>query len=252
LKILKEIIQKSINSFGYEIRKKHIAEKFSKKTEILTSQELKLPRLSVSKILNLNKPVLILEPEQANGNVSLLELVVINTLVASLSPKVLFEIGTFDGRTTLNITANSDRSSKTFTLDLHREELSKTSYALDKEDIKYANKLVSGQRFANTPWNNKIVQLFGDSAKYDFSPYHDKTGFIFIDGSHSYEYVKNDTAVALKLATNPAFIVWHDYQPFWSGVISHLDELYKQGGVFTELKHIEGTSLVVLPLGVSL
>lgn len=49
----------------------------------------------------------LLEAEQANGNVSLGELAAINTFVARRHAKTVFEIGTFDGRTTLNMAANA-------------------------------------------------------------------------------------------------------------------------------------------------
>ena len=205
-----------------------------------------MPKVSVSTILNRGIPVRILEAEQVDGNVTLLELLVLNTLVARLSPDVLFEIGTFDGRTTLNLTANAKAGAQTFTLDLLREELSKTAYTLDSYDIQYADKQVSGQRFSSTRWNKQIVQLFGDSAKFDFTPYHGKVGFVFIDGSHAYDYVKSDSDVALRLVAHPAFIVWHDYQPFWIGVVNCLEELYRGGGIFGGLKHVEGTSLAIL------
>ena len=48
-----------------------------------------------------------LEPQSANGNVTVFELFAINFITAARSPKVIFEIGTFDGRTTLNMAANS-------------------------------------------------------------------------------------------------------------------------------------------------
>ena len=137
-------------------------------------------------------------------------------------------------------------------MDLPREELSNTAFALDQHDVEYVDKQVSGIRFSNKHWHKQIVQLLGDSAKFDFQPYYGKCGIVFIDGSHAYDYVKNDTKVALRLVTNPAIIIWHDYQSCWADVVKYLGELYLSGGIFAGLKHIEGTSLVVLPLGTSI
>jgi predicted O-methyltransferase YrrM len=234
-----------LNSLGYDIRRTE--RKFSS-----GSHELILPKVAVADIVNGSVPVKMMEPVVANGNVSILELLVLNTLVARLSPRMLFEIGTFDGRTTLNITANAGPGAKTFTLDLPREELANTAYALNDDDIPYADKQISGERFLNTPWHEQIEQLYGDSAKFDFQPYHGKAGFVFIDGCHAYEYVKSDSEVALRLAATPAIIVWHDYAPWWSGSVKSLEELYRSGGVFAGLRHIEETSLAILPLGISL
>lgn len=53
------------------------------------------------------------------------------------------------------------------------------------------------------------TQLFGDSTKYDFSPYYPIQGW-FIDGKHNYEYATKDTIQALK--SDPKLIIWHDKQ----------------------------------------
>jgi hypothetical protein len=71
--------------------------------------------------------------------------------------------------------------------------------------------------------------------------------FVFVDGSHSYEYVLNDSRHALKLIRNgKGVILWHDYGTFWKGVKKALDELYLGGNEFKGLRQIEGTSLVCL------
>jgi hypothetical protein len=244
--LLKKLVHRSFNTLGFDIRRFYPPPSHKPPPEFI------LPKIPASTILNGNIPIRILEPEAAQGNVTLLELLVLNTLVARLSPDILFEIGTFDGRTTLNITSNTNPGAKTFTLDLPREELSNTAFALDRHDIEYVDKQVSGIRFSNKPWQKQIMQLFGDSAKFDFLPYHGKCGIVFIDGSHAYDYVKSDTKVALRLIVNPAIIVWHDYQSCWPDVVKYLGELYLSGGVFAGLKHVEGTSLAILPLGTSI
>jgi hypothetical protein len=52
-------------------------------------------------------------------------------------------------------------------------------------------------------------QLFGDSRTFDPTPYLPLDGW-FIDGKHSYEYVRSDTLLAL--SADPRLIVWHDMQ----------------------------------------
>lgn len=44
-----------------------------------------------------------LEKEESNGNISVFELTVITQLVKNNQPKYIFEIGTFNGRTTMNL-----------------------------------------------------------------------------------------------------------------------------------------------------
>ncbi len=50
-----------------------------------------------------------------DGNVSDFEIGVINRLVKYNNPKTLFEIGTFDGRTTLNMAAHSGGDALVYT-----------------------------------------------------------------------------------------------------------------------------------------
>ena len=70
--------------------------------------------------------------------------------------------------------------------------------------------------------------------------------FIFVDGSHAYDYVMNDSMIALKLLKEgKGVILWHDYIG-WVGVRKALSKLYERGGVFKDMKHIKGTSLVCL------
>ena len=70
--------------------------------------------------------------------------------------------------------------------------------------------------------------------------------FIFVDGSHSYEYVLNDSDKARKLLRDGrGVIVWHDYGD-WDGVTKALNELYSAGGDFKGVKHISGTPLACL------
>lgn len=88
---------------------------------------------------------------------------------------------------------------------------------------------------------NKIHQLFGDSAKFDFSLYYNSCSLVFVDGSHAYEYVLSDTKEAMKMVKKGGVIVWHDYG-IWEGVTKGLEEIeikYKLG-----LVNICGTSLV--------
>ena len=50
--------------------------------------------------------------------------------------------------------------------------------------------------------------------------------FIFFDGDHSYEGVKNDTELARKIVRN-GVLVWHDYRDFddrFEGVCRYIDE----------------------------
>jgi hypothetical protein len=59
----------------------------------------------------------------------------------------------------------------------------------------------------------KITRLLGDSAAYDFRPFHETVDLVFIDGSHAYGYVLRDSATAMSLLRESGIILWHDYVP---------------------------------------
>jgi hypothetical protein len=113
---------------------------------------------------------------------------------------------------------------------------------------KYVTKERSGERFSCRGYN--IVQLYGDSGTFDFSPYYGNVDFMFIDGSHAYDYVKNDTLAALKMVRVGGTIIWHDYRrtgftPF-PGVLRALTEFFLTDGRFSTLSQIDRTSIVHL------
>jgi predicted O-methyltransferase YrrM len=130
-------------------------------------------------------------------------------LCSILKPKVVFEIGTLHGQTALHFAMNG--ADQVLTLDLpsgcEASALHTTTTDQDhKED--YSNQRME---FAGTDWQNQIQRLFGDSATFDYSPYYGKVALFFIDGAHSYEYVRSDTLNALRCLEPGGVIAWHDF-----------------------------------------
>lgn len=205
-----------------------------------------LPRRRISD-LEIEKELLqVREPQVEEGNVSLLEIVVIAKLIRKSRARRIFEIGTFDGRTTLNMAANAPDDGVVYTLDLPAEQLGSTAHTVERAERIYISKPVSGSRFMNSEYHGKIRQLYGDSGNFDFSPYVNSFDFVFIDGSHAYEYVLNDSRIAIRLLRDgKGIILWHDYDA-WKGVTSALNELYESEDDFRGMVHIDGTSLVLL------
>lgn len=204
-----------------------------------------LPSVAVGDVVAAATPVVLPEPAARDGNVTLHELLVIAQLVAARDPAAIFEIGTFDGRTTLALAANS--SGRVFTLDLPADEAGTTRLALDPGDVAYIAKPRSGERFLRRPEARRITQLFGDSATFDFSSWHGSIDLVFIDGAHSREYVLSDTERALRLLRPTGGVVlWHDYDASFSGVTEALHELARRG---LSLRRIADTSLALLVVG---
>ncbi len=188
----------------------------------------------------------ILVPVGIDGNVSAFELTVINTFIKLRKPSKILELGTFDGRTTLNMASNSSTNTKIWTLDLPKTEMEKTPLPLAPLDRQFISKDRSGTLFLDTEAEKKITQLYGDTATFNFKQLNNSIDMVFVDASHSYEYLLNDSEMALKLLRNKkGIILWHDYH-VWEGVTRALNELYLNNLAFKNIQHIEGSSLACL------
>jgi hypothetical protein len=200
------------------------------------------PVRPVDRVGDVELPLRLHDLAAADGNVSTLELSVLALLVSTRRPLVIWEIGTFDGRTTRALAANAPEGAVVHTLDLPASGLATTAHALTPSEKGYVRKPTSGARFAGTPEAARITQHFGDSATFDFTPWQGATDFVFVDGSHAAAYVRNDTQRARALTEGRrAVVVWHDYGE-WDGVTEVLD------GVAADLPgayRVEGTTLVV-------
>ncbi|MFA6564735.1 MAG: class I SAM-dependent methyltransferase [Verrucomicrobiia bacterium] len=205
-----------------------------------------LPTIHVNSLLTSEQSVCLTEAEEVYGNVSTLELALINSFVRRLGPKAIFEIGTFDGRTTLNMAANAPTDCRLFTLDLPADQTETAALRLDEWDRHYILKSESGSRFKGHPLSQRIVQLLGDSATFNYTPFLGQMDMVFVDGSHSYEYVLSDSRIAFQLLRRCGIIIWHDYGCDCLGVTLALNELFASGGEFKALRHIRGTRLAYL------
>ncbi|MFA5795150.1 MAG: class I SAM-dependent methyltransferase [Candidatus Brocadiia bacterium] len=210
------------------------------------AHELIIPEIKLAEVAPDDLLAKVVEPIGVDGNASLLEIMTINKLITRHQPRRIFEIGTFDGRTTINMAVSAPAEAKIHTLDLPKEQISTTKLPIVQGDKLYIDKNRSGSRYIGRPEANKITQLYGDSATFDFNPYFNSIDFVFIDGSHAYDYILNDSRIGLKLLrNNRGIILWHDYG-VWEGVTRALNELLAGNADFKELKHIEGTSLAYL------
>jgi predicted O-methyltransferase YrrM len=160
------------------------------------------------------------------GSLPLEELTILTLLVRHFQPKRIVEIGTSEGRTTLNLALNAPPDAEIITFDLppeltgeHRKHSGPNYRQMDIEE--------PGVLFRDHPVASKIKLILADSTKFDWTPYERSVDFVFIDGAHDYESVRKDTENALKIIRPGGVIVWHDYG-VWEGVTRCLDELRKQ------------------------
>ncbi len=169
-------------------------------------------------------------------------------LIARLiGAKTVFEIGTMRGYTAYHFALNTDEDAKVYTLDLPKghegQPILRTTYM---DDI-HVDHYKSGDKywFSGEPCESKICCLFGDSASFDFSPYHGQIDLFFIDGSHSYEYVRSDTLNGLECCRRGSVIAWHDFGRVGvNGVTRWVQELSKDHPVFA----VPGGSLAYMQI----
>jgi predicted O-methyltransferase YrrM len=168
---------------------------------------------------------------------------VLAALCRGIEAKTFLEIGTNRGRTAWTVARNNPEID-VYTIDLP-EQGSIEAVELDVNESDrdfFVEDWDRGEAFHGTPEEKRITQLWGDSATFDFSPYYGKIDLVFIDGAHSYSYVRNDTEEALKMVTEGGIIAWDDY-PAIPGVYRALDELAPT--LDARPFHVLGTRLVV-------
>lgn len=145
--------------------------------------------------------------EPATGGTTTDDLFFLSLMVKTLKPKIIFEIGTFDGVSAVHFALNSsDPKTLIYTLDLPPTNEIKFS-ELEWDFLKERRPGYFIERYQTTA----VRQLFGNSMNFDFSPYYGQVDLMFIDGNHNAEYVRHDTAEALKMVRPGGVIVWHDF-----------------------------------------
>lgn len=192
-----------------------------------------IPTVDMSEVFSATTEIRLRAPAPGIPSVSLPELCLLVHLLLRSNARTIFEIGTFVGRTTLNLALNSRKEARIYTLD----------FPAGRQDGYSA-----GSLFQRTPLKKKITQFFGESSSFDFSKFFGAIDFIFIDASHTYEHALSDSLNALRmLRAGRGTIVWHDYG--WQGVAPALNKLFREDKRLAGMRHIEGTSLVFAEIG---
>jgi len=159
------------------------------------------------------------------------------------NPPVVLEIGTFCGHTT-RLLAQNLKQSIIHTVDLPADYVvgRDPADALPKDDFHLIAQRTVGREYRNRPEAERIVQHWADTAQWDFSLASGAT-FFFIDGSHTYEYAKNDSEKCFQLCRGRGTFLWHDCELSHPGVLRFLVEWREKG---RNIVRIRGTTLAYL------
>ncbi|UCC78233.1 MAG: class I SAM-dependent methyltransferase [Candidatus Zixiibacteriota bacterium] len=139
------------------------------------------------------------------------ELAYLALITAVKKPENIFEIGTFRGRTALNFALNSPENCTVYTMDLPPNNKNDVLEEAGKNDKLIIKKSEPDIEYKGKGVEYKIKQIYGDSTKFDFSPYYGKMDIVFIDGAHHYNAVIIDTKNAIKMIKQDGVIIWHDF-----------------------------------------
>ncbi len=195
--------------------------------------------VSLSKIKKFSKVNLIEVIDKAGG-LTIQELVSILGICSIYPTGNFLEIGSFRGRTALNIIYNfPNMNIFTFDLPNSSEEEANLKYELIESDKTQAfQKNKDELRINHNNYFQKITSLKGDSAKYDFTKYSNFFDIILIDGSHKYENVILDSENSIKMIKNKGYIIWHDYSKDHIDVVKAINLIKKKYSIdIKRLKH---------------
>jgi predicted O-methyltransferase YrrM len=172
----------------------------------------------------------------AQASITLIEAGALAALMARLRARRVFEFGTYRGVSTTQIALNLPPDGHLFTLDLPPDKMS-GALRVDKPAERRIAAETGKGNLVPDELRSKVTFLHSDSATFDTGPYAGSMDLVFVDGAHSYDYVRNDTAKGLSLLRDGGVIAWHDCAPNHRDVVRSLKESK------LSIKRVRGTAL---------
>ena len=146
---------------------------------------------------------------QTGGGTDPREILTLASVTRLLQPKRVFEIGTFNGRTTAIFILNSPAESQIFTLDLPPKVNALDGYL--STDIDLVRDRRPEDFLTSAGLAGRYQQIYCDSMNFDPEPFRDTIELGFIDGAHAEEFVRNDTQKMSIMMSSRGYVFWHDY-----------------------------------------
>jgi len=157
-------------------------------------------------------------------------------LIEKYNIKSFFEVGTWEGYTALLVNQHPNIE-KQKALDINKDM--EVEY-----DKRFKNHHLREKEFYGSYFKDTDIELeFCDSTKY-IPKYNEQYDMVYIDGNHTYDYVKKDTELAFKL--NPKVIIWHDYHSGHPQIDKLINELKRKGNkiITTNIKPQHGGTII--------
>lgn len=196
---------------------KEIGSKSDEFERIYSKAQKRIPTVKLSNIFppELENGSIILENFLGHwGNISVEEVCKICLITKFLKPREVFEFGTYNGMTTLQIALNAPKNCHIYTLDLPNN--SSPKIPLGKIDQLVAKHFKDKFGTTTGSYFNKrkdlnVTQILEDSATFDPTPFKNSFDLIFIDAAHDYENKKKDSENAFFMLKKGGVIIWHNY-----------------------------------------
>jgi len=157
------------------------------------------------------------------ASVSPMECAALAALAHLVKAKRIFEFGTYKGVSTTQLALNVGENGMVFTLDLPEDHPAYSLPIPRKEEREIA---AEGQKGILIPQDlrSRVTFLQADSALFDESPYLGTMDLVFVDGAHSYEYVKSDTEKGWRMLRPGGVLAWHDCVANHRDVVKYVRE----------------------------
>lgn len=170
------------------------------------------------------------------ASVSPMECAALAALSHLVGAKRIFEFGTYKGVSTTQLALNVAPGGMVFTLDLPEDH---PAYSLPIPKPEEQLIAAEGGKGILIPRDllDRVTFLTSDSATFDESPYSASMDLVFVDGAHSYEYVKSDTEKGWRMLRSGGILAWHDCVPSHRDVVKYI----KESGF--KSKRVKGTAL---------
>lgn len=185
--------------------------------------------LTLKNAFSTDEKITTLFPPVEIGSITLVDQIVLLSLLKIIVPKTIIEVGTYLGYSASLLAMNS--TAHIYSLDLPDDIGLQARFDSDKiltdghanddflrhtqsvEGAVYLQNLTAEQRA-------RVTLVKKDSTQIDFPEAFGEVEFVFVDGGHAFEIIKSDTDNALK-AIRKGVVVWHD---FASGIHSEVTD----------------------------
>lgn len=179
--------------------------------------------------------------ERVSGtSIDPLETLYLNSIAKFIEAKKVCEVGTYNGNTILNLAANTPKDTVLVTIDLPPDWDGELVTPIPKFKYNVTDRDRVGYQYKNTEYEQKIRQIFCDSAALDWDKLNGPFDLIFIDGCHDHRYVRIDTENAIKHLSRTGVIAWHDYT-----MIKDVSQVVDSFQSKLRIKAIAGTRIVL-------